>query len=472
MLRNDSSTPSKGKDGPVATDLDQIASRNSELHSSEDHGRTIQLVIGLDFGTSFSKVIVGEPRVRYAVPFNGYEVGDRPFLLPSALSVLPDSGKCILASDGQDGRLHDNLKMPLIERDFSNEVRTLVAAYLALLLRHARTWLFNTHGAIYKARKVEWFVNIGLPTDSFHDERLISTYRAIVRIAWLLSVLPDDVTLPRALDLLTKDDAHPHNLQEKFADHLLHDDRISAFPEFSAQLAGYVRSPRRRDGLHVTVDIGGGTLDVTVFNVHQSNEEDIYPIFARRVEPLGVRYLATARLLASQQKLNQTLSPFDDLPSDTAFRKRFGITQNQLEKADLPFQKRIVSAVAEPLLYARKYRYPTAPQWDLTSARYGEPVPSFFGGGGALSQFYAALLRGFLRRNPPLTLRASQLPVPDDLEAPGLTQKDYARLAVAYGLSFDPFDIGQIKRMNEVEDVRAEAPRSTFEDRYTSKELT
>lgn len=456
----------------AATDLNQIASRDSELHSNEDRGRAIQLVIGLDFGTSFSKVIVGESRVRYVVPFNGYEVGDKPFLLPSALSVLPDSGKCILAAHGQHGRLHDNLKMPLIERDFSDEVRTLAVAYLALLLRHARTWLLNTHGAIYKARKIEWFINIGLPTDSFHDEKLISIYRTIVKIAWLLSALSGDVTLPRALDLLTKYDADPYGLQEVFTDHLLHDDRISAFPEFSAQLAGYVRSPRRQDGLHVTVDIGGGTLDVTVFNVHQKNEEDVYPIFARRIEPLGVRYLTATRLRALQQEPSQTLSPFDDLPSDAVFRKKFRITQNQLESADLPFQKRIVNAVAEPLLYARECRYPTAPQWDQTSARYGEPVPSFFGGGGALSQFYADLLRGFLRRKPPLTLRASQLPVPDDLEAPDLTQKDYARLAVAYGLSFDPFDIGQIKRMNEVEDVRAEAPRSTFEDRYTGTELT
>jgi len=471
MVRKGSSAPSKGQDGNGANELDQMVRRDSEAYSSEDLGRSIQLVIGLDFGTSFSKVIVGESRVRYAVPFNGYEVENRPFLLPSALCVLPDSGQCVLTTDGRVGKLHDNLKMPLIERDFSDEVRSLAAAYLALLLRHTRTWLFNTHGAIYKSRKVEWFVNVGLPTDSYHDEKLTSAYRAVVRTAWLLSVLPEDVTLPQALDLLTKNDTHPGRLREEFADNLLPDDRINAFPEFSAQLAGYVRSPRRRDGLHVTVDIGGGTLDVTVFNVHESNGEDIYPIFARQVRPLGVRYLVAARLEVLQKAPERALSPFEDLPSDIVFGKKFGITQDQLEGADRPFHKRIVKAVGESLRYTRQRRYPTAPQWNLSSDRYGEPLPGFFCGGGALAEFYAELLRGFQGRKPPFRLRASQLPVPDDLKFPGGTDKEYPRLAVAYGLSFDPFDIGQIRRMNEVEDHRAEASRSTYEDRYIGKEL-
>ena len=53
--------------------------------------------------------------------------------------------------------------------------------------------------------------------------------------------------------------------KEKFYEQLLPDDRISAFPEFSAQVTGYVQSPSRQEGLHATADVGGGTLDVTIF---------------------------------------------------------------------------------------------------------------------------------------------------------------------------------------------------------------
>ena len=119
------------------------ASRARQSPAGSEGVRPIQLVIGLDFGTSFSKVVVGETRVRYAVPFEAYSVGDNPFLLPSCLRVLNREGECTLGINGQDGVLHDNLKMPLIEGDFSDEVRARAAAFLALVLRHTRDWLFK-----------------------------------------------------------------------------------------------------------------------------------------------------------------------------------------------------------------------------------------------------------------------------------------------------------------------------------------
>ena len=207
-----------------------------------------------------------------------------------------------------------------------------------------------------------------------------------------------------------------------------------------------------------------------MFNVHESNGEEVFPIFARQVYPLGVRYLTAARLQTLDEGADQEHSPFDDLPPDNAFRERFGITTDQLENADQPFKNRVADAIAGSLHYTRQHRYPTAPQWDLPSSRYGEPLPGFFCGGGAKADFYADLLAGFERRRPPFTLRASQLPVPDDLQVPGITPKDYARLSVAYGLSFDPFDVGQIKRMNEIDDVPAEVIQSTYEQRYIDKD--
>ena len=460
------------KSREVSNDSAQAVDLAFPSRSGKDRNRTIQLVIGLDFGTSFTKVIVAEPRVRYAVPFDAYGVGGRPELLPSALCVPSDTDVCHLGIDPQDGTLYDNLKMPLIERDFSHEVQARAAAYLALVLRHTRQWLFDAHGSVYESRNVEWFVNTGLPTDSYDDEQLTSTYLAIVRTAWRASVLPGGVTLPSVVELLKEDDANPSELVQASAELELPRDRVNAFPEFCAQLAGYVRSPRRRDGLHVTVDVGGGTLDVTVFNVHAWNGEDVFPIFARQVEPLGVRYLAQARHRALSTDANSDESPFDNLPPDAAFMQLFGCTKAQLKAADHPFRSKIAGAITETLRYTRQDRYPRAPQWDPPSSRYGEPLPGFFCGGGALADFYADLLHGFEQRNPPYRLRASEFPVPDDLEPPGLTSKDYARLAVAYGLSFDPYDMGQIRRKSQIEDIPVEASHSIHDQRYVGKEQT
>lgn len=439
-------------------------------HPDKSRDRPIQLVIGLDFGTSFSKVIVGETRVRYAVPFDGYAFGENALLLPSSLCVLPGIDKCVLGAEEKGGSVYDNLKMPLIERDFSDEVQLRAATFLALIFRHTRHWLLNAHSSIYEDREIEWFVNVGLPTDSYEDEKLTAAYLRIVRSAWHTSVMPGDVTLQAAGDSLARDNASEKEVREGLSGPLLPHDRINVFPEFAAQLAGYVRSPRRRDGLHVTVDVGGGTLDVTVFNIHQSGGEDVYPIFARKVAPLGVRYLSITRSRELDDVVGEALSPFVDLPSDADFRERFRITKDELRKADQPFRRRVEGVVAEPLRYTKQQRYPGAPQWRLGSSRYGEPLPSFFCGGGVLAEFYADLLHKFEGRRPPLRLRSSPLPIPDDLEAPRMTSRDYARLAVAYGLSFDPYDIGLIRRMDEVEDIHAESFNWTYEDRYIGKE--
>ena len=49
-------------------------------------------------------------------------------------------------------------------------------------------------------------------------------------------------------------------------------------------------------------------------------------------------------------------------------------------------------------------------------------------------------------------MRSRILPKPDALEAPDLRPDEYDRFSVAYGLSFDPSDIGEIIHMQEIED--------------------
>ena len=98
-----------------SSDRNWLHTNSIQIDGKNSISRPIQIVIGLDFGTSFTKVIVGESRVRYAVPFERYAVGENPTLLPSALSVMSDTGECTLGTDLTGGVQYDNLKMPLIE---------------------------------------------------------------------------------------------------------------------------------------------------------------------------------------------------------------------------------------------------------------------------------------------------------------------------------------------------------------------
>lgn len=434
--------------------------------------RRIRLVIGLDFGTSFSKVVVGETTKRYAVSFEDYSVGDNPLLLPSCLRVKSGDGECTLGISGQNGVLYDNLKMPLIEGDFSDEVRARAAAFLALVLRHTRDWLFKEHGKTYRNRKIEWFVNVGLPTDSYDVEELNTAYLDIVRSAWIASILPGAVTYATALKLVEQNDVQLQEKDSEVLEQLLPEDRIHAFPEFSAQVTGYVRSPSSQEGLHATVDVGGGTLDVTIFKVLQRDGESRYPILYRRVKPLGVRYLMSHRLETLGKKDGGAYSPFDDMPSHIDFISRYEISEDELEDADRPFRRSIQEEIVSGLKYTREHRDPKAEHWYPGFPGYGRGLKSFFCGGGVLSKFYSDLLHAFEEKPPKLKLRPLRLPVPEDLEMPGNLATAYPRLAVAYGLSFDPFDIGKIKPESEIEDLPIDGRGSRVGDSYVGKEQT
>ena len=461
-------TTSRRKLPPDSSDL-PVAGQ--QVSNSTD-GRSA-VYVGLDFGTSFSKVVVGGTTDRYAVPFARYAGRDNPCLLPSCLRVLSDGKKCALGEDRtQRGNVSD-LKMPLIQRDFSGQARARAAAYLALVLQHTRDWLLaQDHGVIYRNRQPQWHVNVGLPTESVDDNELKDAYLSIVRSAWRLSCRSEEVTLPAAQRCISQDDSRRGGVQVDIVGEDMPDDRFAVFPEFAAQIAGYVRSPLGRDGLHANVDVGGGTLDFTVFNVVRANGEFRYPIFDRRVKPLGVRYLLAERFKMISANHDGFCSPFEDLPSDREFIAAHGLSEVELGQLDASFRKNVQETIAKSLQYVKNRRDPRAPHWMPGHLQYGEGLRSFFCGGGVLSDFYGGLLREFEEKQPALKLRPVKLEQPTDLKMPDGQEIGYARLAVAYGLAQDPYNLGSIKPMSKIDDEHPDPPRPAFGDAYIGKELT
>ncbi len=439
-------------------------SRNSEEDS-------IRLVIGLDFGTCFTKVVIGEDRVRYAIPFNGLTSAENPYLLPSRLYVRARTNVCELSTESQHDDLYDNLKMPLIDRSWSLEDCVRASAYLGLVIKHARNWLADTHGLTYENRKREWFINIGLPTASFDDEELKSVYKSIVEAAWRASAQDEDITLERMKQHIHEEGGEISGLQSDNEAPELPADRINTFPEFAAQLAGYLRSSLRRNGLHVTVDVGGGTMDTTIFNVEEFDGEDTFPVLAREVHELGVNHLAETRLSRLPQLAEWEYSPFEHFPTNEFIQSNFNVDKERLDEVDLPIKIEVADAIRQLLRDTKRDRYPKAPQWSRDSNEFGKPVRSFYTGGGSLADFYATLLSRFEREVTPCRLRESRLPIPNDFQFANDRPAGFDRMAVAYGLSYDPFDIGRIVGVDEIEKIEQEDTKSTFRKKYIGKEM-
>ena len=366
-----------------------IESERTQLTDGASDASPIQIIVGLDFGTSFTKVVLGESRVRFAVPFGEFSQGTNPYLLPSVVSTLGLDGRCTLGVRDQVSEIFDDLKMPLIDGNFEDEIQVPATAFLSLVFRYTREWFFSTQGHIYKNREIRWFVNIGLPTDTFDNVDLRTVYLNITRAAWHSSVTQGPISLTRCAETLSAYNKQGQRSAVHQTEGSLPYDRINAFPEFAAQLTGYTRSPRHLEDLHAMIDVGGGTLDVTVFNVVQRKGEYHFPIFARTVQPLGPRYLVRHRLDRLGIHEPQGFSPFEKLPPDKEFARSCRTSVLRIAEIDKPFQREFREFIGGPLLYTKQRRHPKSRHWK-------SGIPTFFCGGATASEFYASLLGTFM----------------------------------------------------------------------------
>ncbi len=397
--------------------------RSGTGHAVSGGEREQQLVMGVDVGTSLSKVVVSMRGRRVAVSFNAPGGEDNPHLLPTAVTVMP-SGECRLGVHDGASECYDDIKRPLIDGKTDERVRLPLTAFLALLFRQVQKKVDESEGSLLIGR-LDWLVNLGVPTESYGGgsegvRGLVDAYRRSAEVAWGLAeeMRSDGTDSPLTLDRCRQ------ALQGEIENG---SDRINVFPEIVAQVASYEKSKQRQEGVHVLVDVGGGTLDITVFQVLSPDVE--VPIWASTVRPLGMRYLGDWIRMGSNHDL--ALPPFRHLPSEARIAKECGISLAELRDIVEPFHRRIVYAVGKTIRKTGTF-----------SLRW--PGRLFLVGGGATYKLYMDVARHFEQMEWKFAIRQVPLPRPHDLEALAIDDACWHRLAVAYGLSFDPFDISGI----------------------------
>ncbi len=252
---------------------EKLSTEKTKYFGSQSGLPKLRLIIGLDFGTAFTKVVIGESRVRYVVPFNKLDCSKSVYS-PCILYIDNEGYGSLSSSDTFDKRY--NLKIPLIEGNSNQSQRAEIIVYLALILRYTRNWLHTEHHTTYKGKVIDWYINIGLPTENYHDEKMVNFYCEVVRSAWYLSIGKEKISINDAVHCLILFNQVSANTNEltSVTERWLHPDKVNCFPEFAAMISGYIRSPRRKKDLHLLVDIGAGTVDVTVFNAEPVNRNE------------------------------------------------------------------------------------------------------------------------------------------------------------------------------------------------------
>ena len=464
-----------------------------------------ELLLGIDFGTSCTKAVVRDDSrgVGHAVRFSTGG-GVESYLVPA--TVYRDGSGWNLCGLG---RPFDNLKLPLLATVApSVEQLHAVVAYLALVARAARALFFERFGKAFGTSRIVWGIHIGIPARFMVDPDIGARYRHVLLAAWLTSgaseIAIDDAVVGRSIELAralisgdrTTSGEVPQEAAPFGPEQLV--DSVKVFPEVMAELFGFLQSDqwdRRISPFVMLVDIGAGTLDVTVTEVSRARSgELVFLVRAALVEGLGTANLLRSRLswaarsVAARCEGWETLQRFletvravplgrtripdkvEDCFPGVVFQRGPEAAGKQLSAwVDEAFDRDVAACLWSRTALAVARTVPTA--------RAGEfkPMPVFPAGGGCRHALYEGVLRRFTVDGRRVRFELRELSRPADLFGFEGPERSYDRLAVAYGLASSPERLGRFQ-------LSAAVPRdgppdragdtSNWADRFVAKEST
>ena len=451
--------PTKGLSLKEGDGRDQVQDRKYDTESD--------IVIGFDFGTSSSKIVIRDSgrQTAYAVPFGSLACSGNSHLIPTRIFISDDGEISLSAGDhcysDLKARLTDNPEEEIFtatNTSISITASELVAAYMAEVIRISRSWFLQCTEVIYKTTHIFWHINLGIPSD-IYDEMLGKRFQTIVAAAWRISRIDGSIAIAEVKDILkgvrnlinTKEKNDEPNNNETL---WLHPDFVNIHPEVIMEVVGYVKSASRTSGLHLLIDVGAATLDTATFIIHR-NEGDIYPLMETKVTQHGTMVLHQRRVESLKnhlqnilQQLN-TIDPTSPLPDTTHYE--ITMAKNIISENDDNFFEECSVEIGTVIRDTKNRRDPHSDVWNGM-------MPVFIcGGGGRLSAYRDMITkRGTdiaksLKDFKGFTIK--EIPKSDDLDAQDMSPQDYDRLAVAYGLSFTSDEIGSILAKNKISDI-------------------
>ncbi len=442
-----------------------------------------EVIIGLDFGTSASKVVIQLPELpgkpSYVVDFGDYSHPSANYLLPTKLWVTTD-GKCSLPKRA-DAFLIDDIKLNLfskfhkykknndshLERNVHEEY---AVSYLALLLRYVREWFLREKVDIVgNFKELIWNVNLGVPSPCVEDNEENRCFRRVGKAAWMLSVMKNNITLDVAEQEL--------RFLEKAPDYWENDNDgyvcdFDIIPEIAAGAVGYAMSDLRRDGLHVMIDIGASTVDACCFNLNQADGSDRYSLFMSDVQVLGTVRLHYERIMAlktiHEKKANELRENHDPMLPIAENAESYLVPENdilsEIELAEKRLEKELKTMLKRVIWKTKLHKYRNAKEW-----KQGKLPLLIIGGGSEMSIFSTAVheLDYWLESNTQNDgTKIVDITLPETLKR---EKADFKRIAVAWGLSHRSINIGEITPADKIPD---EAPptKKDWEKNYVSKD--
>lgn len=411
---------------------------------ADGHVGAVDIVIGLDFGTSYTKAAVGFKDKIFPVTWDGVSLCEPSYLLPSEYTEL-DDGSVFIGQHpaARQEEIRADLKLPFINPAVSSASIGRASSFVALVLRYVRAWVFHHHGAKLGRARLRWQLNIGAPSDGLENARLAKAYQQLAATAWQRSLEGNPQQLANVGTAPLSERAVLQDLLD-----------LQVRPEFVAQMAGYMQSPQRQRGLHALVDVGGGTLDVVTFIVHKVDEDDTFPFLVPQVHALGTHGLIQNRLVGAEaMSPEHAVDELSPITSPKDFAQATGLEEAHVAGRDELFKVELQRVIKSVFDTTKSRRYRLSDAW-----RTG--VRTFFTGGGSRCELYRNAVE--TAKVPSQNgLQLTLLPPHKNLDGFTGGLDDYQRISVACGLAQDAFTLGRIVPAREVEDDRALVPSTS-----------
>jgi hypothetical protein len=407
---------------------------------SVKRARQIDLVLGVDLGTSCTKVVIGDPGWQdkfYAVPFKTTNGDISGWLNTTRI-------------DGES-----NLKMRLMRDPYMEIPQNQLACYLAGVIRHSLAWFEQHAPAAYKNCDLSWSLSLGFPGKNVKGHPLRLPYLAMANLAIDLVSHDQDISMQLAKRLRSRE-IRPSRIMPP--------SRVFLYPEIAAQLAGYVNSPYKERGNLLLIDVGAGTLDVSTIIVHDVDSQDVvsfhhcevvelgaYQLFLRRARELegvapGCMRLAIDDFQDGTNSIPDELAEYVHNPSrelEDGFRR--ASREHERAVIDAPFR-----CLVEFRNSLRSVH--VSPRYDP----WGNSLRFFLTGGGSRLPFFNKILANGRLENELVNnnftrwehnearrqrlgqgFRLETIPCPNHLQNfPETVRRDFDRMSVAYGLAY------------------------------------
>lgn len=450
--------------------------------------------IGIDFGTSGTKIVYRDLQMRVARPIdfdhgvNGYP----SHVLPSTVAIV--DGRVFFGTEAESrcatGQVFRSFKVCLacqvgltdcrrcahVIGDSEPGVFRVICTGDPVIVdaQQLCTWyLAHAIRLAYAKLRQQWpppwrlkiWINVGAPIDQYQGQLGKEVFS---KAAYWAEKLSDDVRDGMSLPLLLEEYGRitasypilPSEAQRK----------IFVLPETAAGLMSFVSSPAPPFGLYAIIDVGAGTIDISFFRLASLTKSDLRMVFYdARTAIIGADNIDRAVVAGALSKARspEKLTPQEATTLLQEARLAKGMSNSTpirlaVGKENVCLQQDDIAQLIRPILDEMLDTYRKSNFAAFRKEGFVERWRSyllFFLGGGTRIDLLRKDFTTFRPSPHNRQILATPLRTPDDFEATKAAKSDFDLLAIAYGLSYPAVDFPIIYNPSEVEPLHLDFKR-------------